>query len=289
MFGMYLDFFTKDKEFPFYIQRGQHDTALFTHTHFDFSELTVVLDGTALHCVDNEVYFIKHGDVFVINGGIEHGYRSPNNLKICNIMFRTDKIFNADSDICRSIEFKRLFVPESCSANGFQSRLTLPHESFEKINTLLSEMLCEFERKENGWKTLVEANFTAVVVMFSRVYSLPSNDSKVNIINIDKAVSYIEKNYVKQISISELASMSYLSERHFARVFKQIYKVTPGSYILELRMQRACILLKNTSLNVSEIALQCGFNNGNYFTRQFYKSFFITPQKYRIKNENKIH
>jgi len=282
VFGMYLDFFTKDKEFPFYIQRGEHDAPLFMHNHVDFSELTAVLDGTALHCVNDEVYFIKRGDVFVISGDTGHGYRNPNNLKIYNVMFRADKLFDADSDIHNSPGFKELFAGNPTD-NGFQSRLTLAHNVFEKFEALLKEMLREHDKKESSWKTALKSNFMLAAVMLSRAYSFPADDSKINTVNIDAAVAYIENHYTEQISISELASMSYISERHFARMFKQIYKVTPVSYIFELRMQRACMLLKNTVWSISKISSVCGFNGANYFTRQFRSLFGVTPSEYRIK------
>jgi AraC-like DNA-binding protein len=283
MFEMRLDFFTQDKKFPFFIQSGKHDSAMFTHTHADFSELTAVIGGTAMHCVNDEVYFIKRGDVFVINGGSGHGYRSPNNLKIYNVMFRADKLLDTDSDMYKLTGFKELFSVNAKNKK-FQSRLTLSHNAFEKFCALLKEMCQEYERKEKGWKTALKADFILSALMLSRAYSVPAGDSKVYANNLDAAITFIENNYTRQISISELASMSNSSERHFARVFRQTYKVTPGNYILELRMQRARVLLKNTALGISEISSDCGFNDSNYFTRQFHQLFGVTPREYRLKD-----
>jgi AraC-like DNA-binding protein len=114
-----------------------------------------------------------------------------------------------------------------------------------------------------------------------RAYSLPSVTEKSDIINIAKSVSYIETHYTDAITIEELAAMSNLSPRHFTRIFRETYQTTPGNYIIALRMQYACLQLKNTPLNITEIALQSGFNNSNYFTRQFHKYFHITPKQYR--------
>ena len=55
---MYLNAFTQNTNFPFFIQYGHHDDSMFLHTHADFSELTIVLSGTAIHVVNNEKYFI---------------------------------------------------------------------------------------------------------------------------------------------------------------------------------------------------------------------------------------
>ena len=63
MNNMWLNYFTKDDSFPFFIQYGGHEDTMFIHGHEDFSELVVVMDGTAEHIVENERFRIKKGDV----------------------------------------------------------------------------------------------------------------------------------------------------------------------------------------------------------------------------------
>ncbi len=56
------------------------------HTH-DFSELAIVLRGTGTHIVEGDSLTIRAGDVFVIHGNAEHGFRDPRDLTLCNIMY----------------------------------------------------------------------------------------------------------------------------------------------------------------------------------------------------------
>ena len=74
MENMRLNYFTNDDSFPFFIQYGAHENTMFIHDHEDFSELVVVMDGTAEHIVESERFPIKKGDVFVLGSGIQHGY-----------------------------------------------------------------------------------------------------------------------------------------------------------------------------------------------------------------------
>ena len=78
----FLNWFTQDETFPFFIQYGTHDEDLCLHTHADFSELVIVLSGTATHVVDGEEYPIRKGDVFVIRNNTAHGYKHPKNFHI---------------------------------------------------------------------------------------------------------------------------------------------------------------------------------------------------------------
>ena len=64
---MLLSYFTNDDSFPFFIQYGWHEDTMFMHGHKDFSELVVVMDGSAEHVVEDEHFPVKKGDVFVMN------------------------------------------------------------------------------------------------------------------------------------------------------------------------------------------------------------------------------
>ena len=72
MFRMPLSAFLQDESFPFFIQYGIHKEPLYLHSHDNFSELVIVLSGSAEHIVDSERYRIRKGDVFVISDETEH-------------------------------------------------------------------------------------------------------------------------------------------------------------------------------------------------------------------------
>jgi AraC-like DNA-binding protein len=285
MIEMYLHYFTQDASYPFFIQYGNHDTDLYMHTHADFCELVIVLNGTAMHKVDNESYFIKKGDIFVISNSTAHGYENTNDFHICNIMYRP-KLLEAGADIRKLAGFHALFVlePYLTMERSFQSRLKLQLEDFDQVGRMIARMVSEYEKKRDGWKTMLNAHFMMLVVLLSRAYNLPSSDEKSDVINIAKSVSYMESNYASAISIAQLAALSNLSPRHFTRVFHDTYQTTPGNYILQLRLQHACRLLKNSSVSISEAALMSGFNDSNYFSRQFHRFFFMTPRQYRSQS-----
>ena len=93
MIRLPLWIFTKSEDFPFFIQYGYHDSECYLHGHEDFSELVIVLEGSAEHTVGTEHYPISKGDVFVINQDTEHGFTGVSDFRICNIMFRPEVLF----------------------------------------------------------------------------------------------------------------------------------------------------------------------------------------------------
>lgn len=280
---MYLKYFTDCKDFPFYIQYGKHDESMFMHYHNDFSELVLVLNGTAIHMVDNEEYFVKKGDVFVISNNTTHGYKDLKNFRICNIMFSFDYMFSLNYDIIKTSGFHSLFIiePYLTREQHFKSRLQLSISDFETVEKLIDCMVTEYSKKGNSYMTLLHANFMELAVFLTRKYEHSEITEIDNRINIANSVAYMESNFTKPIAIEELAKLANISSRHFSRIFNQTYHTTPINYITALKMQHASTLLINTTKSITEIAYSCGYNDSNYFTRQFKKFFSLTPMQYR--------
>lgn len=91
-----------------------------------------------------------------------------------------------------------------------------------------------------------------------------------------KATDYLAGNYMKNISISELAVKSGVSESHLNLLFRRRFGSGPAKYLQNLRMAAAQQLLKNRYLSIAEVAEQSGYGSVNYFTRMF-RNFHRTP------------
>ena len=72
-----------------------------------------------------------------------------------------------------------------------------------------------------------------------------------------------------------------MSYKYFSRYFKNTFNTTLSDYIMKLRLERAELLLTSTSLPVTDISLQTGFNNISFFIRSFKQAYGLTPLQYR--------
>lgn len=99
---------------------------------------------------------------------------------------------------------------------------------------------------------------------------------------IEIALDYLNRNYShSDLKISEVAKMAGMSEKHFRRVFYDVYKKKPHEFLKDIRLNNAEQLLLNTSKPISDIAIRCGFSDVYSFSHCFKRYFGISPKAYK--------
>ena len=91
----------------------------------------------------------------------------------------------------------------------------------------------------------------------------------------------ILKNFKEPISVEDLAQKVNLTKAAFCRYFKARTQKTFVEYLMQVRINHACKLLKETDMSVLEICYESGFNNLSNFNRQFKIRHNISPKQYR--------
>ena len=98
---------------------------------------------------------------------------------------------------------------------------------------------------------------------------------------IKETLSYIAKNFTESISVDDLAGLSHMSRSHFTVFFKENTGISPHLYINKYRVNVAKRALYTTNKTISEIALECGFQDSSSFIRVFKRLEGISPLAYR--------
>ena len=101
------------------------------------------------------------------------------------------------------------------------------------------------------------------------------------------AKNFIDTNYDRGITVTDAASYVFLSQGYFTRAFKDEIGVSPMSYLMNVRIAKACELLNNRDIKVSAIATSVGFASAQRFNVAFKKYMGLTPMDYRKKSANK--
>ena len=100
---------------------------------------------------------------------------------------------------------------------------------------------------------------------------------------MERVCDFIHAHLTEEISRGELSKVASLSEGAFSRFFKSRMGKTVPEYVNELRIGKACSLLSQQKLNITDIGLDCGFHNLANFNRRFREIVGTTPRDYRKK------
>jgi AraC family transcriptional regulator len=100
---------------------------------------------------------------------------------------------------------------------------------------------------------------------------------------IAAALRRIEAQQGARLSLDTLAAEAAVSPFHFLRIFEQVVGVTPGQYMLSMRLRHAAVRLRRSSDAIATVALDCGFDDLSTFNRQFRRATGLPPGAYRAQ------
>lgn len=163
------------------------------------------------------------------------------------------------------------------------SKLHLEPELMNSLRNTLKGMLAEVKSALPGCDLMLLSKVLEIFVLIAREYSQNSNSKAQTLYRLGEVISRMENNYSENWTISRLARIAAMAPSTFLPVFKEAVGTSPIEYLLNLRMSKAAAMLLKSRKSISEIALDCGFRDSNYFSRQFRNYYNCSPREYRQK------
>lgn len=267
--------------------------SVFSETHeekehfHDHIELIYVVSSELKAIINKEEYNLSAGDLLVVIPGDVHSFKISENSKIISIEASSNFLFSqilTNTDLHYSmpymlskIEDARLIKSEVIETS------TLPEDIFLTLE--------EYSRKDNFYKLAIRAHLTNVALFIFRRWdalkisskNIQTDKDKNGINRLSEVLKSIDENYMKDISVAEMAKIAGMSYSFFSRFFKATMKLTFSEYLNSIRIQEAEKLLIESNLSIAEIGEAVGFSNTSYFIAQFKKQLHITPKKYKSK------
>ncbi|MDF2683306.1 MAG: response regulator [Brevibacillus sp.] len=100
-------------------------------------------------------------------------------------------------------------------------------------------------------------------------------------LEIGKVIEYIDQNLNDELSLEYLAGLVHLNAQYLCRLFKQVTGCTIKQYVTTRRLEKAKYMFQSTNKTITEISMDCGFSDANYFARVFKKKEGMTPTQYQ--------
>jgi len=269
----------------------EHDLTEINH-HHDFVEIVIIIDGQGVQVVEANEYLVSAGDVFVLQGNQSHYFKDAGKVDIVNVMFEETQNINLIPDRIKQLEgYNALFIlePNYREREPYKNKLKLNREELAKIESLTDEMFQEIQNKEEGYDIILHNRFQELVVLLCRHYTKIGSTEARLLVRIGKVIEFLENNPDRKIYITEMASLANMSVRSFQRNFIRALGLSPINYLMQVRLQKAKKLLRETDLKIIDISAITGFTDISHFIKCFKKYFKVTPYKYRMQFLNDVH
>ncbi|MDF2541311.1 MAG: AraC family transcriptional regulator [Herbinix sp.] len=100
---------------------------------------------------------------------------------------------------------------------------------------------------------------------------------------VKQAIEFIDTNYSRKITIEDIAGYVGINRKYLSKLFSDILSVSPQNYLINFRLQKACELLNNSGLSISEVSNSVGYSDPFLFSKVFKKYRGMSPMSYRGK------
>jgi AraC-like DNA-binding protein len=246
------------------------------HFHDDY-ELYFLVKGNRKYFLANKICDLLPGDILLIN---HHEPHQAIHTTICPyeryIIHISTKAMNA---ICK--EFKEL-------ADFIDTRfLKVDEKTFKKCMEIIDLLQEEFDKRDALSPAMIKNLVTHILLLLCRSENTPDHEiglTEKNDIRLQTSINYIIDNYADPITLEQCARIAYMSPSHFSRLFHKLTTLSFKEYLNKIRIEKACELLKEQNVSITDLALNVGFNSSSYFSQVFKSLTGMSPITYRKIN-----
>ncbi|QID19341.1 helix-turn-helix domain-containing protein [Nitrogeniibacter mangrovi] len=196
--------------------------------------------------------------------GLLDGKRITTHWAYCEDMRRLFPQLKIDSDAI-FIQEGNVYTSAGVTAGIDLSLALIEEDVGKKIAMSVARKLVVFYRRPGGQKQFSD-------------FLMSQSDSPFGAL-----VDWMIENLSEDLSIEMLAQRVNMSQRNFARKFKEVRGETPGKFVERLRICQARMLMENSDVVLKTVARKCGFNTEEQMRRAFQRELSVTPNEYRTR------
>lgn len=278
--------YTEENNDGIYIEKQVRvPTFTMTYEHFHtYCEIFYLKTGSCIYSVDNNLYHLTAGDVFIVTPGDTHCTRYEGLVPCERVV-----VYCMLDAIPESFWAQHPDIHDNITRSG---KVILVKKGQLQLEALLCRMLEENNiPDEYSYEFLIlQAMELLLCIKRSGIFVYERLRQKGSIsTDIEDALRYIAQNYSLPITLEEVSENINLSPTYLSKKFKKVTGVTFKEYVNFIRIKQACQALLTTDDSITKIAVDCGFNSSNYFKDIFRKVNGISPRTYRKQAKSRSH
>lgn len=268
-------------DYPIYIKRAflssYPNFIAPIHWHDDI-EFIFIVSGEMKYSVNGEIVILRNNEGIFVNAHQVHFGFSEEKTECDFICILLHPMF-----LCVNTAYEKEFIlPVVCNENAACIKLN-PDISWQK--TVLDFIQRIYEVKN---EKLAPVKIQSI---FLNIWTLLYDNIAINcqqkirkstdLSILKNMVGFIQQNYSHKISLSDIAFSGAIGQSKCCKLFSRFFGLTPNSYLTQYRLNKSVELLKDTNMNITEIAEAVGFGGSSYYAEAFRKWIGMAPTEYR--------
>lgn len=161
----------------------------------------------------------------------------------------------------------------------------VPVSEQKDIADVIQWIMKEMRAKEPLYRETVRGMLLALLIKIARMHADIKVESEVQqryvFDQVRPALNYVRENYSRPMKIAEIAGVCHMSESHFRRVFEENIGLTPVEYLNQIRVKKACDLIRRTGYSMEDISQKVGFATTSTFNRNFKRITGTSPYQWK--------
>ncbi|MBD2867253.1 AraC family transcriptional regulator [Paenibacillus arenilitoris] len=251
-----------------------------SHSH-DYDELTLILGGEGYYSSPEQNIKVGAGDLILIPSGLHHGFVCTEPWRGLSVHFRRDKLPS---------RCQYLFHSDRGSGRIHRTRLTEDDRRWAEISCQQLEKEWRAGEPTVDSDNLMRVAFETTLMLFQRSKGSekPADRNAGGDSIVQEVLKEIHSRFSGHLTVHELAAKHFLSESNLRKKFSEAIGVSPKQYIINLRLQEAKRLLRQTDKAIESISTEVGFTSSSRFYDYFVKSAGVTPLEWRNQSLDKV-
>lgn len=266
----------------FWMEHRYCDKKFTLTTHYEnVYQIVIILCGRVRYQVGEKEYIVSKGGIVVLNTLEYH------TLEVLEYPYERYIIQVCPDFFQNEVKFPEIIAIFMKRPESFSHLLTVSQPVWNYIYEIVKEMEQEYNGKKKYWDIFVGADLRKMFIMLFRECEtvLASVRTGRGAFVAYHVMNYLNHHYMEQMSLDDIAESMFMNKDYIARLFKQETGYSLMGYVILLRINHAKLLLTETEKSITDIALECGYTDFTYFSKQFKQMTGANPSKFRKENK----
>ena len=268
-----------------YSNKVVHRVGRSRHSHACI-EMTYIVSGKATHTVidqttgEQRVEPLHRGCYYILDHNVSHMLSDVSqDFVLVNVLF-VPSFLNASFSQYEPFDnvIKLVFTDLHLNLIDKFSINASYFDEKKELEDIFEKCWMTYVKREPGYRTLLRCYISEILIQTVKK-QIPREKSRSHII-IDIR-DYVNKNYMKNITLTNICSERFLNPSFISRRFRSLIGIPFETYLQNVRIQNACTLLTETDLPIDEVIERVGYADGASFRKHFKRILGTTPLQFR--------